>query len=97
MANQLSVTYERISLSKFAENSFSTPTGDYTNYDPPACWGGVLSGDITPTDSSQRLCSCSLTWSERGFYDLCAFISSIHGVFLSTVLSLRERFRTQTP
>ena|ERR1039457_557555 len=30
MANQHSITYERISLSKSPEKSFSTPTRDYT-------------------------------------------------------------------
>jgi hypothetical protein len=40
---------------------------------------------------------CSLPWSERGFYDLCGFISSIHGFFLRTVLSLSEPLRTPTP
>jgi hypothetical protein len=37
---------------------------------------------------------CSLPWSERGFYDLCGFISSIRGFFLRTVLSLSEPLRT---
>jgi hypothetical protein len=40
---------------------------------------------------------CSLPWSERGFYDVCGFISSIHGFFLRTVLSLSEPLRTPTP
>src|SRR5580700_9516216 len=50
--------------------------------------------DVTPTDSPQRLCSCSLPWSERGFYDLRGFISSIHGFFLRTVPPKRAASHT---